>query len=141
MDRPIQTNASRPALPTDLPDETDSEPAEAQGTDSLAADVEALVADIKTYLEAELAFQKSRAAFTADRLKATALYGAAALGFVHLALIALTLGLVIALATLVGPWLATVLVVGSLLIGAGVFVAKLRTKLGDIRDVFENEQP
>lgn len=139
MDRPIQTNPSRPALPSDLPDDTDPAPAEAQGGESLVADVEALVADAKTYLEAEIAFQKSRAGFTADRLKSTALYGAAALGLLHLALIALTVGLVIALATVVGPWIATVLVVGVLLLGALIFVTRLRKKLGDIRDVFESE--
>lgn len=139
MDRPIQASKAQPALPSDLPDDSDPEPAEAQGGDSLAADLEALVSDAKTYLETEIAFQKSRAGFTADRLKSTALYGAAALGFLHLALIGLTIGLVIALASLVGPWIATVLVVGALMLGAVFFVMKLRKKLRDIRDVFESD--
>lgn len=142
MDQPTaRPNPSRPAIPSDLPDETQSEPEEARIGDSLKADFEALISDAKTYAQAELAFQKSRAGFTADRLKWVALYGGAALGFVHLALIALTVGLVISLATVVGPWVATALVVAALLIGAVVFVTMLRGKLGDIRDMFESERP
>ena len=106
---------------------------------SLMADVDALIADGKTYLEAELAYQKSRAGFAANRLKWTAVYGAAAFGLLHLALIALTVGAVIALSPLTGPWLATGIVVVLLLAGALVFVLKLRGKLGDIRAVFEDD--
>lgn len=107
---------------------------------SLMADIDALFGDGKTYLEAEVAYQKSRAGYTANRLKWTAIYGAAAFGLLHLALIGLTVGLVIALVPLVGPWLATAIVVAVLLAGAAVFVLKLRTKIADIRAAFEGEE-
>jgi hypothetical protein len=105
------------------------------------ADVDALIADGKTYFEAEIAYQKSRAGFAANRLKWTALYGAAAFGLLHLALIALTVGAVIALAPLVGPWIATAIVVLLLLVGALVFALRLRKKFDDIRSVFEDARP
>ena len=125
-------------LPPDLPDELTPEPPPAEDdAPSLMADVEALIADGKTYLQAELTYQKSRAGFTADRLKWTAVYGAAAFAFLHLALIALTVGIVLALIPLVGAWIATAIVVAVLLLGAFLFVRKLRGKLADIRDVFE----
>lgn len=110
-------------------------PADAGGTDpdedaearSLLEDVEALVDDGKTYLEAELTYQKTRAAFVADRAKAAFVFTmvAAALGF--LALIGLTVGMIIALA----PWLtafgASVLVVALLALGA-VLCARAASK-------------
>ena len=131
-------------LPPDLPDEPDPETAASAdasetGAPSLMEDVDALIADGKTYLEAEFTYQKTRAGFAANRLKWTAIYGAAAFGLLHLALIALTVGVVIALVPLVGPWTATALVVATLLLGALVFVLKLRAKIGDIRDVFEDD--
>ncbi len=130
-----------PALPTDLPDSFEAEPAAERGEPSLMADIDALIADGKTYLEAELAYQKSRAGFTAGRLKAVAMYGAAAFGLLHLALIALTVGAVLALIPITGPWLATGIVVVVLVLGALVFVLRLRGKLSDIRAVFDEDQP
>ena len=128
-------------LPPDLPDDLD--PGAATSDDpppSLMADVDALIADGKTYFEAELTYQKSRAGFAANRLKWTVLYGMAAFGFLHLAGIALTVGAVIALTPLVGPWLATLLVV-ALLAGAAFLLAlRLRKKFNDIREVFEDDQ-
>lgn len=130
-----------PALPTDLPDQFEAEPAAMPTEPSLMADIDALITDGKTYLEAELAYQKSRAGFTANRLKAVAFYGAAAFGLLHLALIALTVGAVLALIPIAGPWLATGIVVALLLLGALVFVLRLRGKLGDIRSVFDEGKP
>lgn len=88
---------------------------------SLAADVEALIEDGKTYLEAELVYQKTRAAFVADRAKGAFIYGAVAAMFGFLALIGLTVGLIIALTPLLTAWGASALVV-LLLLGAA-FVA------------------
>ncbi len=130
-----------PVLPGAFPGDFDPEPTEARGEPSLKADLDALVADGKTYLEAELAYQKTRAGFAANRLKWTAVYGAAAFGLLHLALIALTVGVVIALTPLVGPWLATLIVVVLLLLGAMVLVLRLRGKMTDIRAVFGDDKP
>jgi len=85
---------------------------------SLADDVKALVEDGKTYLEAELQFQKSRAAFALDRGKSGAVYGLGAAAVLHLALIALVVGAIFALTPLITAWGATAVVVGVLLIAA-----------------------
>jgi hypothetical protein len=90
---------------------------------SLVADVEALFDDGKTYLQAELAFQKRRAAFVADRAKGAFIFGAVAAVFGFLALIGLTVGLIIALTPWLTAWGASALVV-FLLVAAAVISLK-----------------
>lgn len=107
---------------------------------SLMDDVFALIDDGKTYAEAEIAYQKSRAGFAANRAKLAAVYGAAAFGVLHLALIAITVGTVIALAPLVGPWIATAIVGGVLIVIGLVCVRKLKGTITDIRDAFREDQ-
>jgi hypothetical protein len=85
---------------------------------SLIEDVEALIDDGKTYLEAEIAYQKTRAVYVADKAKGALIYGALAAGFGFLALVGLTIGLIIALTPLLTAWGASALVVGLLMIGA-----------------------
>lgn len=87
---------------------------------SLRDDVEALIEDGKTYLETELVYQKTRAAFVADRAKGAVIYGALAAAFGVLALIGLTVGLIIALAPLLTAWGASAFVVGLLVIAAWI---------------------
>jgi hypothetical protein len=89
---------------------------------SLRDDVEALIEDGKTYLETELVYQKTRAAFVAHRAKGAVVYGAIAAALAVLALIGLTVGLIIALAPLLTAWGSSAVVVGALLIGAFIFV-------------------
>jgi hypothetical protein len=134
----VETGADPSAPPSGLPDDdvAELEPREPQG--SLLDDLGALLTDGKTYLQAEVAYQKSRAGYAANRLKFVALYGAAAFALLHLALIGLTVGAVFALAPLIGPWLATALVVVVLALGAAFFALKLRGKLADIRGAFED---
>jgi hypothetical protein len=111
---------------TDMPEPADEAPlAQGQGdiegeARSLLEGVEALIGDGKTYLEAELSFQKTRAAFVADRVKSTVVFGvlAALLGF--LALIGLTVGSIIALTPLLTAWGASGLVVAILLAAAAL---------------------
>ena len=99
----------------------DSEP-EPEGTEhelrSLREDVEALIEDGKTYLQTELVFQKTRAAFVADRAKGAVVFGAVAVLLAFLALIGLTVGLIIALTPLLTAWGASALVVGLLIVAA-----------------------
>ena len=64
---------------------------------SLTEDILALIEDGKTYLEAEKAFQKSRAGFVANKGKHGIIRGLAAFGMIHLALIGLVVGVVMAL--------------------------------------------
>ncbi len=89
---------------------------------SLREDVEALIADGRTYLQSELLYQKTRAAFVADRGKSALVYGAAGALLGLLALIGLTVGLIIALTPHLTAWGASALVVGLLLLGAGLAV-------------------
>jgi hypothetical protein len=85
---------------------------------SLLEDVEELIADGKGYLEAELAYQKTRAAFVAGGVKGVAVLGAVAAVLAVMALMGLTLGLILALTPLITAWGATAVVVGLLLLGA-----------------------
>jgi hypothetical protein len=94
----------------EAPDEADDR--------SLLADVEALIDDGKTYIEAELAYQRTRAAYVADGAKGAAILFAAAAMLGFLALIGLTVGLIISLAPILTAWGASALVVGALILGA-----------------------
>ncbi len=127
--------------PLDLPDEHEAPDAEEQDGQqfSLTDDVLALFEDGKTYAEAELRFQKSRAGFIGNRLKGAIAFGLGAFGVLHLALIAATVGLVIALAPLVGPWAATAIVTLALIVAGVVMLRLLKGRLDDIRDAFEEE--
>jgi hypothetical protein len=87
---------------------------------SLIEDVEALIDDGKTYLEAEIAYQKTRAVYVTDKAKSAVVYGALAAAFGFLALVGLTIGLIIALTPLLTAWGASALVVGLLAIGAAL---------------------
>ena len=87
---------------------------------SLVEDVRQLIEDGRTLAEAELAYQKSRAAVAGDGVKGAAAYGGLAIALVLFALVALTVGLLIALT----PWLtalgATAAVTLGLLLVAGL---------------------
>ena len=94
-----------------------------------------------TYLEAELAFQKTRAAFVADRAKATVVLGAVAALLGFLALVGLTVGSIIALTPLLGPWGASALVVAILLVAAGLAArAASRRWNGLMRAITDDER-
>ncbi len=126
---------------TDLPDRFDDEEEGEAGPppSSLFDDVIALVEDGKTYAQAEVAFQKSRAGFVAEQAKYVFAYGAGALGVLHLALIGLTVGVLIALMPLVGPWFATAIVTLALIVLGVVLVRKLRAKMVEIRSAFAED--
>ncbi|QZD95510.1 phage holin family protein [Qipengyuania gelatinilytica] len=123
--------------PLDLPDDYDpEEDGEGQHGPSLTDDLFALLEDGKTYAEAEVAYQKSRAGFTANRLKGAIAFGLGAFGVLHLALISFTVGAVIALMPLLGPWGATGVVTLALIIAGVVLLMLLKGRIDDIRDAF-----
>lgn len=99
-------------------------------------ELETLVEDGKTYAEAELAFQKTRLSFAADRGKSVVILAVLALGFVHLMLIALVVGAVFALAPIVGGLEATGIVVGTLLLLTIIFGLMIRSKIRDVTAAF-----
>lgn len=136
-------NVGANSVRTDIPASFDTDPEDRTDTPqqpSLLRDLTVLFEDTKTYLQAETAFQKSRAAFVSNRLKRAAAYGAAAFGVLHLALIAIAVGLVIALAPLVGPWLATFIVGAALIVAGVIFLRKLKGQIDAIRSAFEGEE-
>ena len=87
---------------------------------SLVDDVKHLVADGRTLLEAELAYQKSRAAVAGAGIKGVAGWGALALALVFFALMAAVVGVLIGLGALIGIFAATGLMVMLLVILAGL---------------------
>lgn len=93
---------------------------------SLNEDLHQLALDARAYAEAELQFQKTRAAYTASAGKSIAIYAVVALVLAFFAMMALVVGLVIALA----PWLTawgSMAVVTLVLLGGAVFLL-LRAK-------------
>lgn len=102
----------------------DSEPpriAEADASErSLTDDLRQLAADARVLASAEVAYQKSRAAFAGQEVKRIAVLGVLAAVLVFFALMALTLGLVLALTPILTAWGATATVVGGLLIVAAL---------------------
>lgn len=132
-----------PPSPVDLEDELDAavrgdrEPVPS-GT-SIASDLAALAEDGKTLFEAEIGFQKTRLAFAANRSKTALLSGVFALGFIHLALIALVVGMVIALTPYVTAFGATAIVVGVLLLGAFLMLWRLQISTREIGEAFESK--
>ena len=123
FDGPIDDDASSvdPSLPPDH---------------SLSEDIRSLIDDGKTYFEAELQFQKSRAAFVADRGRSGAIYGVGALALIHLALVALVVGLVLALTPAIGAWAATGVVVAALLIVAVILGLMAKRRFTSLSSAF-----
>ena len=127
--------------PLDVPD--GHEPVEggaAHSDPSLMDDVMALFEDGKTYAEAEIAYQKSRAGFAANRLKGAVALVFAAFGVFHLALIAAVVGLVIALIPLIGPWGATGVVTLALIIIGVILLRMLKGRIDAIRDAYSETE-
>lgn len=95
---------------------------------SLAEDFEALYDDGRTYVEAELAYQKTRARLVAAHGKTGIAFGIVALFMLHMALIGLTVGAILVLSPVIGPLLATASVVGAVLVLTALlgFAAKAR---------------
>lgn len=106
---------------------------------SLLEDIQALIDDGKTYAQAEINYQITRAAYTADRAKRVAIFGAGAALVAFVAAIALAVGLIIALTPLITAWGATLLVVGALLLAAWLMARRALTSLSDIQAAFTDK--
>jgi len=88
------------------------------GVSPLIDELRQIGLDARTYAEAELAYQKSRAAVAASGARTVALLGLAAFVLAFFALGALTVGLLLALVPVVGAFGATALVAGGLVLAA-----------------------
>lgn len=84
-------------------------------TRSLVEDVKNLVEDGRTLVEAELAYQKSRAAVAGAGAKGIAGWTLLALALIFFTLMAVVVGLLLALAPAMGSWGALLTVVLGLL--------------------------
>ena len=94
---------------------------------ALREEIALIVEDARTYAEAEVQFQKTRAAIAGKASARALVLLVLALVLLNIALIALAVGAVFALAPLVGTWGAIVIVVGALLLGvAGLVLAARR---------------
>lgn len=105
---------------------------------SIVDDLTALAEDGKTLFQAEIGFQKTRLAFAANRSKSALFSGLMAFGFLHLALIALVVGMVIALTPYVTAFGATAIVVSLLLIGAYLLALRVRNSTREIGEAFDS---
>lgn len=85
---------------------------------SLFADLQALAADGRNFLEAEIAFQRTRLAYAGGRGKSALIAIALALVLAIFALFALIIGVLLALTPYLSAWGATALVVGVILLVA-----------------------
>ncbi len=87
---------------------------------SLVEDVHLLLTDGRTLLEAELAYQKSRAFVAGAGAKGIVGWGALALALAFFGLMALVLGLLLALTPVLGSWGAMAAVVLGVLFTAAL---------------------
>lgn len=89
---------------------------------TLIEEIGALIDDGRTYAAAEIAFQKARAKFTGRTVGIALVQLVLAVILLHIAFLALAVGLVIALAPLVTVWGAIGIVFGGLLLIVAILV-------------------
>lgn len=106
-------------VPTAAPDPADR---------SLIGDLRLLAGDAKMLAKAELAYQQTRAKTFGGGLGKIAALGAAAVLLLSLALVALVVGLLLALIPLLTAWGATAAVTGGLVLSA--LIAALAARAG-----------
>ena len=107
---------------------------------SLFADIETLIDDGRTFVEAEIAFQKTRMAYTGQKGRNAAVFGVCAAIFAVFALFGLIVGLIIALSPLLTAWGATALIVGILLAAALVCAMTALRNFQKIRAAFRKDR-
>ncbi len=106
---------------------------------SVIDDIEALIDDARTYFDAELRYQKSRAAFVTDRLKRGIGFVVVSLVLGLLAAVGLTVGLIIALTPLITAWGATAVVVLTLLLIAFLLVRAAAQAFSSVKMAFNED--
>ena len=105
---------------------------------SLMEEASALIDNARNYAEAELGFQKTRAAF-AGRLVGISLgLGVVALIVLHIAFLALAVGLVLALESAIGIWGAIGIVFGGLLLVVALLGWAAFTRVKKLASLFSS---
>lgn len=107
---------------------------------SLVEDLRLLIDDAQAMARAEYGYQKSRAFHAGQELKRAVIFTALAVACLIVALMALTLGAVLALTPHLTAWGATGVVVLALLAAAGLFAVIASRRLRQTAKVLEGEE-
>ncbi len=141
---PVHNDLEEPAAPpgatglaTDHPENAGTTRADEEPLGSLFDDAYALYEDGRTYVEAEVAFQKSRAGYASRETGSGVVFALGALAFLHLALIGLVVGLIIALTPMIGGFAATGIVVGTLLVLTAIAALVARARFKRVSQAFK----
>lgn len=108
---------------------------------SLEQDFRGLFTSTRAAFDSEIAYQKARAAMAAKLVLRIAGLVALALALVFFVLMAIIIGGLLGLATVVGPWGAMGIVVALLLIITGWSVWKAKRALGRFTALFSASEP
>ncbi len=106
---------------------------------SFAQDVRLLAEEARALAKAELAFQKTRAAYVGAQIRTIAIFGALAVAIVFFALMALVFGLVLSLASVIGPWASTAVVTLALVVVAIALALSARGRVRQMRRVLGDD--
>lgn len=110
-------------------------------TGSVTDELQALVSDGRTYVEAELAFQKSRAGVVGKFGAKTAVYAILALFFLQIAFIGLIVGIILILIEPLGVIWATVTGVIGALVLVALFGLLAKSQASRIAKAFDGDRP
>lgn len=102
---------------------------------SLSEDIRTLTTAGRDLAQAELAYQKARAAYAGKAMRVVTSATAAALALAFVALMALVMGLILTLVPILTPIGATAAVVAGLLIAATLCVMVARNRLQSMKSV------
>ncbi|WP_298189395.1 phage holin family protein [Novosphingobium sp.] len=105
--------------------------------ESLLDEARALLEDGQKLLSAEIAFQKARVGFVLGRAKGILVLAGLALALLFFALMAMVVGLLLALSPLIGPWGALAVVFVGLLVLTGLSVLGVVRRVGAITRVLK----
>lgn len=107
---------------------------------SLKDDLRQLADDARALAEAEVAYQKSRAAFAGNEAKNIAFLGVFGAVLAFFALMALVVGAVIALGPALTPWGATAAVAGTLLVIALICILLIVMRVSRMKAVLSDDR-
>lgn len=117
----IEAACDPDTAPADLPaDPTTVGPPEEGLSESLTEELAALIDDTRTYAEAELVFQKTRASLAGKNAGIALGLVVVAVVVLHVAVLALAVGMVMALTPIMTIWGSIAIVVGALLALTGL---------------------
>lgn len=142
--RPIdagpEANSAVDETAVELTDKAESEGADdnaaPQLDPSLMEEASALIDNARTYAEAELGFQKTRATFAGQLVGVSLGLVVVALILLHIAFLALAVGLVLAFEPLAGIWGAIGIVFGGLLLVVGLLGWGAFTRVKKLASLF-----